>query len=135
MQISSKTFVSCSLRFVLIKNSVYKNQLQTFHKIINLVLNNSSTINHFILKVLFHFYYNLIRGGSRAAATSKMERLVIIVNGWKPLTIIDVAAALDPPPFNKVWGFITAKLLKGDPSQCVFLWTMLIFYRCSFLKN
>ena len=35
--------------------------------------------------------------------TSKMERFVIIVNGWKPLTIItkrsilDVAAALDPP--------------------------------------
>ena len=43
------------------------------------------------------------RGGSRAAATSKMERFVIIVNGWKPLTIItkrsilDVAAALDSP--------------------------------------
>ena len=43
------------------------------------------------------------RGGSRAAATSKMECFVIIVNGWKPLTIItkrsvlDVAAALDPP--------------------------------------
>ena len=52
------------------------------------------------------------RGGSRAAATSKMERFVIIVNGWKrfviigngwkPLTIItkhsilDVAAVLDP---------------------------------------
>ena len=44
----------------------------------------------------------LIRGGSRAAATSKIERLVITVNGWKRLTIItkhsilDVAAALDP---------------------------------------
>ena len=43
-----------------------------------------------------------IKGGSRAAATSKMERFVIIVNGWKPLTIVtkrsilDVAAALDP---------------------------------------
>ena len=42
------------------------------------------------------------RGGSRAAVTSKMERFVIIVNGWKPLTIItkrsilDVVAALDP---------------------------------------
>ena len=41
--------------------------------------------------------------GFRAAATSKMERFVIIVNGSKPLTIIpkssilDVAAALDPP--------------------------------------
>ena len=44
-----------------------------------------------------------IRGGSRAAATSKMERFVIIVNGFKPLTIstkrsiLDVRAALDPP--------------------------------------
>ena len=43
------------------------------------------------------------RGGSRAAATSKMECVVKIVNGWKPLTIItkrsilDVVAALDPP--------------------------------------
>ena len=44
-----------------------------------------------------------IRGGSRTAASSKVERFVIIVNGWKPLTIItkcstlDVAAVLDPP--------------------------------------
>ena len=44
-----------------------------------------------------------IRGGSRTAATSKIERFVIIVNCWKPLTIIskrsilDVAVALDPP--------------------------------------
>ena len=45
----------------------------------------------------------VFRGGSRAAAISKMERFAIIVNGWKPLTIInkrsilDVAATLDPP--------------------------------------
>ena len=44
-----------------------------------------------------------IRGGSRTAATSKIERFVIIVNGFQPLTIItkrsilDVAAVLDPP--------------------------------------
>ena len=44
-----------------------------------------------------------IRGGSRAAATSKVELFVIIVNGWKPVTIItksstlDVAAVLGPP--------------------------------------
>ena len=43
------------------------------------------------------------RAGSRAAATSKMERFVIIVNGFQPLTIItkhsilDVPAVLDPP--------------------------------------
>ena len=47
------------------------------------------------------------RGGSRAAATSKMERFVIIVNGFQPLTIItkrsilDFAAVLDPPLVNK----------------------------------
>ena len=43
------------------------------------------------------------RGGSGAAATFKVERFVIIVNGFQPLTIItkcsilDVAAVLDPP--------------------------------------
>ena len=47
------------------------------------------------------------RGGSRAAATSKMECFVIIVNGFQPLTIItkhsilDVVAALDPPLQNQ----------------------------------
>ena len=47
--------------------------------------------------------YTNHRGGSRTAATSKMEGFVIIVNGWTPLTIItkrsilDVVAALDPP--------------------------------------
>ena len=44
-----------------------------------------------------------VRGRSGTTATSKMERFVIIVNGWKPLTIItkcsilDVAAVLDLP--------------------------------------
>ena len=48
-----------------------------------------------------------LSGGSRAAATSKMERFVIIVKGSKPLTIItkrsilDVAVALDSPPSFK----------------------------------
>ena len=48
----------------------------------------------------------LNRGGSRTAATSKMERFVIIVNGFQPLTIItkrsilDVTAVLDPPLLN-----------------------------------
>ena len=49
------------------------------------------------------FVEDLFRGGSRAAATSKMERFVIKVNGFQPLTIIskrsilDVATALDSP--------------------------------------
>ena len=44
-----------------------------------------------------------LRSGFRTAATSKLECFEIIVNGWKPLTIItkcsilDVTAALDPP--------------------------------------
>ena len=44
-----------------------------------------------------------IRGGSRVAVTSKMECIVITINRFQPLTIItklsilDVAAALDPP--------------------------------------
>ena len=45
----------------------------------------------------------VFRGGPRAAATYKMESFMIIINGFKPLTIItkcsilDVAAALDSP--------------------------------------
>ena len=48
-------------------------------------------------------FFTICRGGSRTAATSKVELLVIIVDDWKPLTIItkssnlDVAAVLDPP--------------------------------------
>ena len=45
----------------------------------------------------------IFRGGSRTSATSKIERFVIIVNGWKLLTIItkrsilNVAEVLDSP--------------------------------------
>ena len=58
---------------------------------------------------------NINRGGSRAAATSKMERFVIIVNGFQPLTIItkhfilDFAAALDPPLVNAFEHIITLR--------------------------
>ena len=37
----------------------------------------------------------LVRGGSRAAATSKMDCFVIIVNGFQPLTIITKHSILD----------------------------------------
>ena len=53
-------------------------------------------------------FESVVRGGSRAGATSKVDRFVITVNGWKPLTIItkrsilDVAAALDQP-LTVVW--------------------------------
>ena len=48
-------------------------------------------------------------GGSRAAATTKTECFVIIVKSLNPLTIItkhsilDVAAALDPPLVCKLY--------------------------------
>ena len=48
----------------------------------------------FLLSIL------ICRDGSRAAATSKMERFVIIVNDLTIITkcsILDVAATLDPP--------------------------------------
>ena len=55
-----------------------------------------------ILFSVLKFEYNF-RGGSKTAATSKMERFVIIFNGWKSLTIttkpsiLDVAAVLESP--------------------------------------
>ena len=58
---------------------------------------------------------NIHRGGSRAAATAKMERFVIIVNGFQPLTtitkhsILDVAAALDPPLIHSVSYGVTSR--------------------------
>ena len=44
-------------------------------------------LEHFNTLIVDHLNINS-RGGSRTAATSKMERFVIIVNGWKSLNII-----------------------------------------------
>ena len=58
----------------------------------------------------------IFRGGSRTVATSKMEHFVIIVNGWKPLTIItkrsilDVAVVLDPSIFDVIMSFLLFSL-------------------------
>ena len=66
------------------------------------------------------------RGGSRTAAASKMEGFVTIVNGWKPLTIItrrtilDVAAALDPP--------LSTSLNQKQPSNLI---EIALRYGCS----
>ena len=62
------------------------------------------------------FFLSSVRGGSRTAATSKMEMLVIIVNDFQLLTIIakcsilDVAPVLDLPlsvitknSLGKIW--------------------------------
>ena len=53
VHISSKSFAFCSLCFVLIQDSVHNNQLQTFHKVINMALVNLFTINYFIQKGYF----------------------------------------------------------------------------------
>ena len=64
---------------------------------------------------------NLCRDGSTAAATSKKECFVIIVNGFQPLTIItkrsilDVAAIRDPPlDFNPETGRLRNLAPKGS---------------------
>ena len=57
----------------------------------------------FYKRVVMDYFNTGFRGGSRAATAFKMECFVIIVNVFQPLTIItnrsilDVAAALDPP--------------------------------------
>ena len=64
---------------------------------------------------------NKTRGGSRAAATFKMEHFVIIVSGFQPLTVItkrsilDVAAALDPP-LKTFWKAVKPFLLDNARS-------------------
>ena len=61
-----------------------------------------------------------LRAGSRAAATRKIERFVITVNGFQPLPIIirrsilDVAAVLDPPRLDLT--FKCRKLIKIMPT-------------------
>ena len=102
--------------------------------------------NEFIrMRLLLMFINGVIldnaRGGTRTTAISKMERFVIIVNGWKALTIItkhsilDVAAVLDPSlllcapskssillvlssfwgSFWKYFSYIGALIAKGRP--------------------
>ena len=56
--------------------------------------------NYFILLISFDLS---VKGRPRTAATFKMERFVIIVNGLSPLfiitncSILDISAVLDPP--------------------------------------
>ena len=69
------------------------------------------------------------KDGSRTAAIPKMEHFVIIVNGWKPLTIttkcsiLDVVVVLDPPlrgvfstPINILGGGLRNYCLQNSPS-------------------
>ena len=66
----------------------------------------------------------IARGGSRAAATPKMECFVIIVNDLKH-SILDVAAALDPPLIaTSIMKELNAVLLKRDSNTGAFLWIL-----------
>ena len=80
----------------------------------------------------WHLILIIARGRSRTAATSKMEPFVIIVNGWKSLTIItkrsilDVAAALDPPlmiaeDYLDIWNLQTCLKFGKSKSSLVLL--------------
>ena len=48
-------------------------------------------------KIQFNTNKKKVRGGSRTAATSKMERFVIIVTIITKRSILDIAGVLDPP--------------------------------------
>ena len=57
---------------------------------------NTHLITHWIFLLLQRAFNVMVaRGGSRAAATSRMEYFVIIVNGVEPLTIITKHSILD----------------------------------------
>ena len=74
------------------------------------------------------------RGGSRIAATSKMEHFVMIVSSFQPLTIItkssilDVAAALDPPlktiPQSFLNYFVLQQTWKSVHPDCHFVFLL-----------
>ena len=80
-------------------NPVISSSKTTFRYFVVILFINTSIIFELLSKIIFSHP----RGESRTDATSKMELFVIIVNGWKPLTIItkistfDVAAVLGPP--------------------------------------
>ena len=84
---------------------------------------------------------NKIRGGSRAAATLKIEHFVIIVSGFQPLTIItkpsilDVVVALDPHLkmiiLSELFDLLTLSVVY-DVSNC--FWKTFISARNDFLN-
>ena len=78
-----------------------------------------------------------IKGGSRTAAAFKVELLVIIVNGFRPLTIItknstlDVAAVLDPPLPILTWRFHIKKWMQYIQYDYIFFHKV-VFQRIEF---
>ena len=82
---------------------------------------------------MIHSYFagwSIFRGGSRTPATSKVELFVIIVYGWKPLTIItksstlDVATVLDPPLILQLFTISEVKCTKYSAAN-VLEWSLM----------
>ena len=63
---------------------------------------------------------NVRRGGSRATATSKMERFVIIVYGFQPLTIITKLSILDVAAASRSASDTSAADFEKQPCRNVF---------------
>ena len=112
LRYNNNPFMKKTLRKAIMTRSRLKNE---FDKNISAKNWNSyKNQRNFCLKLLCQ-----TRGGSRTTATSKMEHFVIIINGFQPLTIItkrsilDVAAALDPPLQTKEKYFNKIKVKKS----------------------
>ena len=82
-----------------------KNSVITQHLTLTLIwLQKLIKLIHMLYNICYTYTkFVICRDGSMTAVTSKMESFVITVNGFKPLTVItklsilDVAAVLDPP--------------------------------------
>ena len=84
---------------VLISNALTDSQISHDEFVsVNIVLSEYDDIKEEI-----KYLKTSTRGGPRTTATSKMEHFVMIVNGWKPITVVtkssilDVAVVPDPP--------------------------------------
>ena len=126
----SKTAATSKMdRFVIIVNGFQQITIITKRSILDAAaaLGPPLLIFHHEVKFskIFHFFLmGRTRGGSRTAATSKMELFMIIVNGRKPLTIItkcsilDVAAVLDRPLCTSETGTILANQICSHLRWC-----------------
>ena len=83
------------------------------------------------MQILKNSYVQVHKGGPRTATTSKMERFVIIFNGFRRLNIITkyVAAVLDPPlvHIKKVASLLFRILELFTHGGCIFFRSLAIF--------
>ena len=128
---------SCNKEEIEKAKSVYETALKDSGHSLSMSFNNSNTRNaqrNRSRNVIWlnppynkNVKTNIGNGGeSRTAATSREELFVIIVNGWKPLTIItksstlDVAAVLDPPLGKLFIKFVRKHFPKNNKYRLIF---------------